>query len=271
MLHVQDLEVDAAFAVGHLSQYGWLRRLGFTFEIFMLKRFSSIITISIRMSEKLQAKGVAADRVSIVRNWVDLDHIYPMDSISPYRAELGYGPDDFIVLYSGNIGIKQGLPVLLDAAERLKDNSKIKFIIAGEGPAKEELQPRYGHLPGVRFLPFQPYARLNEFLNLADLHALPQDRSTADMVLPSKLGGMLASGKPILVTAEQATELSEFLQDSASVVKPGDVEALAQAILAAKTNKTEFTGQLKLADTLERKKALADFVRAINQAEKSEH
>lgn len=260
VLHVQDLEVDAAFAVGHLGRYGWLKRLGFAFEKFTLKRFSSVITISNRMSEKLQAKGVAANRLSIVRNWVDLDHIYPMDGISPYRAELGYEPDDFIVLYSGNIGVKQGLPVLLDAAERLKDNPKIKFIIAGEGPAKEELQSRYGHLPAARFLPFQPYARLNEFLNLADLHALPQDKGTADLVLPSKLGGMLASGKPIVVTAEKGTELSDFLGDAALIVEPGDEAALAGGIAAAQSAGARDTGQAKLAKTLERKQGVAGFM-----------
>jgi colanic acid biosynthesis glycosyl transferase WcaI len=231
ILHVQDLEVDAAFAVGHLGSKAWLKKLGFAFEKFTLKRFDRIVTISNRMADKLVEKGVAQDDVSVTRNWVDLSHIYPMEGVSPYRAELGFSEDDFVVLYSGNIGAKQGLNVLLDAAEKLKDEDRIKFVIAGEGPVKTDLQTRYGELKTVRFLPFQPYARLNEFLNMADLHALPQDKGAADLVLPSKLGGMLASGKHVLVTAEKQTELADFVENIGLLVEPGDVGAMAAEIL----------------------------------------
>jgi colanic acid biosynthesis glycosyl transferase WcaI len=230
VLHVQDLEVDAAFAVGHLGALGFLKTLGYAFERFTLKRFDKVITISNRMAEKLIDKGVKSQNMALVRNWVDLSHIYPMTEESPYRAELGFTKDDFVVLYSGNIGAKQGLTVLLDAAEQLKGETSIHFVIAGEGPLKDELQARYGTLPNLRFLPFQPYARLNEFLNMADLHALPQDKGAADLVLPSKLGGMLASGKPVLVTAEEGTELAEFAREVAIVVPPGDVAKFASEI-----------------------------------------
>jgi colanic acid biosynthesis glycosyl transferase WcaI len=230
LLHVQDLEVDAAFAVGHLGGKAWLKKLGYAFERFTLKRFDSVITISNRMAEKLAGKGIAADKVSVIRNWVDLSHIYPMEETSPYRAELGYSDNDFVILYSGNIGAKQGLSILLDAAEILRDAKNIRFAIAGEGPSKTELQARYGHLQNVRFLPFQPYARLNQFMNMPDLHVLPQDRGAADLVLPSKLGGMLASGRRILVTADEGTELAEFVTGAATIVPPGDAGILAEAI-----------------------------------------
>lgn len=243
VLHVQDLEVDAAFAVGHLGAHGLLKKLGFAFERFTLKRFDKVITISNRMAEKLVAKGVLPEKMALVRNWVDLTHIYPMDEESPYRAELGFEKEDFVVLYSGNIGAKQGLNVLLDAAEQLKDEKKIHFVIAGEGPVKAELQARYGHLSNLRFLPFQPYARLNAFLNMADLHALPQDKGAADLVLPSKLGGMLASGRPVLVTADDGTELAEFVRGAAIVVPPGDAGEMAQAINEASRQMTSSTRQ----------------------------
>lgn len=238
VLHVQDLEVDAAFAVGHLAGFKWLKAVGLAFERFALRRFHQVVTISTRMAEKLSEKGIPLDRVAVVRNWVDLSHIYPMKEVSSYRAELGFSDEDFIVLYSGNIGAKQGLNVLLDAAERLRDQPRIKFVIAGEGPSKNELENRYGHLPGVRFLPFQPYARLNAFLNMPDLHALPQDRGAADLVLPSKLGGMLASGRKIIVTADPGTELADFVGDTAIITPPGDAELLAEAIRRAAVNET---------------------------------
>jgi colanic acid biosynthesis glycosyl transferase WcaI len=230
VLHAQDLEVDAAFAVGHLGSRRWLKKLGFAFEAFSLKRFDQVITISNRMAEKLEEKGVLPSRLTVVRNWVDLSHIYPLTDVSPYRAELGFSAEDFVVLYSGNIGAKQGLNVLLDAAENLVSLRHIRFVVAGAGPLKTELTTRYGHLQNVSFLPFQPEAKLNAFLNMADLHVLPQDKGAADLVLPSKLGGMLASGRSVLVTAEEGTELVEFLKDAATIVPPGNATALAEAI-----------------------------------------
>lgn len=230
VLHVQDLEVDAAFAVGHLGSKRWLKALGYAFERFSLRHFNKVITISNRMAEKLIDKGVAPERLSVVRNWVDLSHIYPMDSVSSYRAELGFSGSDFVVLYSGNIGAKQGLDVLLGAAKELTGNRHVHFVIAGDGPAKQDLITKGRDLANVRFLPFQPYARLNEFMNLADLHVLPQERGAADLVLPSKLGGMLASGKQVLITADEGTELAEFVDGTATVIPPGDVGAMSAAV-----------------------------------------
>lgn len=248
VLHVQDLEVDAAFAVGHLGALGFLKTLGYAFERFTLKRFDKVITISNRMAEKLVEKGVKPQNMALVRNWVDLSHIYPMTEESPYRAELGFTKDDFVVLYSGNIGAKQGLTVLLDAAEQLKGETNIQFVIAGEGPLKDDLQARYGALTNLRFLPFQPYARLNEFLNMADLHALPQDKGAADLVLPSKLGGMLASGKPVLVTADVGTELAEFVRGAGILVVPGDSALLADAVSNARSKLGERERRIQAAD-----------------------
>lgn len=233
VLHVQDLEVDAAFAVGHLKSLSFMKKAAYLFEKYSLKGFDRIITISERMSARLVEKTGKAEQVAIVRNWVDLEHIYPLGRKSAYRHELGYADDDFIVLYSGNIGAKQGLDTLLDAAQKLESQQKIKFVIAGEGPAKRGLVEKYGKLANVCFLPFQPYEKFNEFMNLANLHALPQDRGAADLVLPSKLGGMLASGAPVVVTADEGTELANFLGDSAIITPPGDADALSRAIVQA--------------------------------------
>ncbi|WP_353622929.1 glycosyltransferase [Aliirhizobium terrae] len=219
------------------------------------------------MAEKLVEKGVGQDRVSVIRNWVDLSHIFPLEGVSPYRAELGFSGEDFVVLYSGNIGAKQGLGVLLDAAEKLRDERGIKFVVAGEGPVKNDLQAKYAQLENVRFLPFQPYSRLNEFLNMADLHALPQDKGAADLVLPSKLGGMLASGKQVLVTAEKGTELAEFVDNIGLVVEPGDAGAMAEAILhCAKQGELPSGSREEALGRLSREAGLKEIVSAVAPA-----
>ena len=259
VLHVQDLDVEAAFAVAYLGKSTWLARIATFFDQYCFRRFDHIISISTKMIERIEAKGVAPKSISLIRNWVDISHIFPTAE-SPYRRELGYVETDFLVLYSGNMGIKQGLGSLLEAAEALKDHPHIKFVIAGEGPAKKVLIRRFGKLPNVRFLPLQPYERLNDFLNLADLHALPQDKGVADLVLPSKLGGMLATGRRIMAVAEPGTELAAYLGDTTDVVPPGDPAVLTAAIRSAfetKEPQARRSARLALAAELSHKRSLA--------------
>ncbi len=258
VLYVQDLEIDAAFAVGHIVENRWLKFVGKSFERGILLFFDQIITISRRMSEKLSEKGVPAERIAIVRNWVDLMEVHPLGRASLYREKLNYAEDDFIVLYSGSIGAKQGLDVLLNAARRLATETGIKFIIAGEGPAKKQLMNSSKDLPNVRFLPLQSYGQLNEFLNLADLHALTQMAGAADLVLPSKIGGMLGSGKQVLITTSSDTELADFVGKSVITSPPGDPEALAAAVLTARAQKVDpFQHErLALAKTLSKRESL---------------
>ena len=264
VLHVQDLEVDACFAVTQLGQAAWLKRFAFACERALLRRFDRLITISAKMAERLVAKGVEADRVAILRNWVDLDHIKPLAGASRYRTELGFAESEFIALYSGNLGAKQGLCDVVDAARRLFQRADIQFVIAGEGPAKAELEARAHDLPNVRFLPLQPYERLSEFLGLADLHILPQAAGAADLVLPSKLGGMLASGRRIVVTAPPDTELAEFVAGAAIVTPPHDPVALAAAIECAADDKRDDSAgaaaRRALAGALGKDEAMANFV-----------
>ncbi|MCR5879511.1 WcaI family glycosyltransferase [Phenylobacterium sp. J367] len=232
VLHIQDLEVEAAFAMGHLSGGGVLSRIAAAFDRWAVRRFDRIVTISERMAEKVRAKGVARSRVEVVRNWVDLSKIHPDLDGGAYRQELGLRTDQFAVLYSGNLGAKQGVGVLAEAAKRLSHRDDIVFVIAGDGPMRRDLEDAAQALPNLRVLPLQPEARFGTFLASADLHVLPQERDAADLLLPSKLGGMLASGKRILVTADPGTELTDFLGDSCAFSPPGDGQALADAIAA---------------------------------------
>jgi colanic acid biosynthesis glycosyl transferase WcaI len=232
ILHVQDLEIDAAFDVGHLKG-NWLRNLASAFERFFLRRFDLIITISERMKQKLIAKKVSSSSVTVLRNWVDTSKIKRLDDRNSFRDQLGIATKDFVVLYSGQIGPKQALQLLLEAALKCGTESGIQFVVAGDGPTKKSLVESYSHVPNIHFLPLQLEEKLCELLNLADLHVITQDRSAVDLGLPSKLGGMLASGRSVLVTADLDTELYDLLFGIAIIVPPGDVQALAEAIKSA--------------------------------------
>jgi len=236
ILHVQDLEIDAAFAVGHLTG-GWLKSLAKLFEEHTLRHFDSVVTISEQMRRRLRDKGVDEQRLVVIRNWVDPTKIKPMQGPNRFRNELSLKNDVFVALYAGNIGAKQGLHIVRDAAALLKDEPNIVLIVAGEGPERAKLMA--GAPPNMRFLPLQPEALLSELLSAADVHLLPQDSGAADLVLPSKLGGMLASGKPLIVQAAEGTELHLFLNGAATIIEAGDARALADAIRARLPDKPE--------------------------------
>lgn len=230
-LHVQDLEVDAAFDLGLLPR-GMLRSAALAAERALLRGFDRVSTISEAMRERLIAKGVPAGRAPLFANWVDVAAISPLGRPSTFRAQLGLAPHVQVALYAGNLGEKQGLELLIEAARRLRQVPDLVFVIAGSGSARASLEAMGAGLGNLHWLPLQPAERLNDLLNLADLHLLPQRADVADLVMPSKLTGMLASGRPVVATAEQGTQLGGVVGSCGVLVPPGDGAAFAHAIAA---------------------------------------
>ena len=228
-LHIQDFEVDAAFATGLLQENSLLGRLAARFERWQLARFDKVSTISPQMIEKLLEKGVDKQRVYEFRNWANIAKITTLSGPSPLRSELGI-TTDFVVLYSGNLANKQGLEIIPEIAAHLAHRSDITFAICGDGPMKETLTHLSKPHGSIRFFPLQPLEKLSALLGMADIHLLPQIAGAADLVLPSKLTNMLASGRPILATALHGTALANEVGNAGIIVVPGDVAAAAAAI-----------------------------------------
>ncbi|MCI0467475.1 MAG: glycosyltransferase, partial [Beijerinckiaceae bacterium] len=194
-------------------------------------------------------------------NWVDLAKIRPSDVPNDFRAALRLSKSDFIVLYAGAFGAKQSLGLVAEAARQLTHLPNVHFVLAGDGPEKQRLIAGAAGLANVHFLPLQPEEKLCELLNLADLHLLPQAQGAADLVLPSKLGGMLASGKPVLATADAGTELYELLEGTAILVPSGDSAAMAREIgvLAELGSHPALGDGRALAQSFDRELCLAQF------------
>lgn len=230
-LHVQDYEVDAAFALG-LLQGGLARRFVTGLERWLMRRFDKVSTISESMIDRAAAKGVEVDRIAYFPNWIDLARIYPIAKPSGYRATLGISADTVVALYSGNMGGKQGLEIMAEAARLLSDSPNLLFVFCGNGAGKADLEHLAKGLTNVRFLNLQPVERFNDLLGLADIHLLPQRADAADLVMPSKLTGMLASGRAVVATAGGDTELGRAVSGCGLVTAPGDAAAFAEAIRA---------------------------------------
>ena len=229
-LHIQDFELDAAFRLGMLPGLRFTGRLLQKLESFLLNRFDKVSTISQRMLAHVNSKGVAAEKASLLANWVDCQDIFPMERTTPLRAEWQFSADTIVVLYSGNLGQKQGLDTLVESARLLQDEPMIQFVICGDGAARETLHNQAADLRNLRFHPLLPAGRLNELLSTADIHVLPQRKDAADLVMPSKLSGMLASGRPVIATAFPGTELSEVISQVGILVPPENPHQLAEAI-----------------------------------------
>jgi colanic acid biosynthesis glycosyl transferase WcaI len=236
LLHVQDFEVGAAGASG-LVKSRFALSVASKIERALLNRFDHVTTISKAMQQHLLEAGLPEDRTAISRNWADIDAITvrPTDQ-SSIRRDHGLGPDKTVLLYAGTISKKQGLELVIEAARALKERSDLVFLIYGEGPTKSQFQDMANGLGNVRFGPFLPAEKFGDLLSAADIHLLPQIEGAADLVLPSKLTGMLASGRPVIATALAGSGLSEEVKQCGVICEPGSVSSLVNAITALSAN-----------------------------------
>lgn len=233
--HVQDLQVDAAVDLQMLpARLGrwllWIERL-------LLRTMDRVTTISPAMKRRIEAKTRLRQPVALFPNWTDTSTIRPHRGPNRFRERWRIPPGETVVLYSGNLGTKQGLDVLLRAFAHLGPRDGLHFVIAGEGPERaglERLAAQLGIGARVRFIPLAPVEDLAEFLSAADLHCVPQRRAAADLVLPSKLTNILAVGRPLVATAAADTDLARAVVAAGAglVVPPEEPVALAEAILA---------------------------------------
>jgi len=238
VLHIQDYEVDAAFDLG-LLRGDRLKKWVLCVEKCLLKNFDLVSTISSRMLERALSKGLISENVYLFPNWADTpltskSQLSPEESNLQYRKKLGIPENAVIALYSGNMGAKQGLEILAEVAKKFQERDAslppVNFIFCGEGVARKKLEDQCSSLNFVIFLDLQPAQSLSEFLAMADVHLLPQRADAADLVMPSKLTGMLASGRPVLACANSGTEVASIVQRCGLVVPPEDPESFYVAL-----------------------------------------
>ena len=237
-LHVQDFEIDAAFDLGLLPAKGLVHTFALALEGLFTRAFDRVSSISENMIRRAVSKGVPESRTVFFPNWVDTDAVHPLPSgiSNVFREQLGL-QGKTVVLYSGNMGNKQGLEMLAPLASSFAEgpstaDANVHFLFCGDGAFRPQLEALVRDLPNVTLLPLQPVELLNQLLNAADIHLLPQRADAADLVMPSKLTGMLSSGRPVLATASAGTHLADVIvgSDLGIVVPPEDPGALHAAV-----------------------------------------
>jgi colanic acid biosynthesis glycosyl transferase WcaI len=239
VFYLQDLYPEVGLAMGKLRRgpVTWLLWLATQIGLLGADR---VIVLGEDMRQRVLARGVPPEKIEIVPNWVDTEAVRPLES-SALRQEWGI-QDEFLVMYSGNLGLSQNLEPVLEAAKRLS-KQPIMFVFIGEGAAKAGLMSRVQEwgLGNVRFLPYQPKERLTESLGAADLHLIPLRRGLAGCIVPSKLYGILASGRPYLAAVDADSEVARVSQEHGTGVwiDPDNTEKLVEALAWCVAHRTE--------------------------------
>lgn len=178
--HIQDLQIEAAQELNILSNEKLFNML-YAAERNILRGSDFVTSISDGMIKRIEAK--AGREVLFFPNWTDTAHFFPIGNRNELKAKWSFGSEQFVCLYSGSIGEKQGLENIIYCADLLKNDSRIQFVICGTGPYKPKLEELVAekHLQNVQFLPLQDRAVFNEFLNMADVH-LVMNKSEAALL-----------------------------------------------------------------------------------------
>lgn len=229
-LHIQDYEVEAAFVTGLLKESSKIGRAAKSFESMVLHKFDKISSISQPMLEKLVEKGIPKPKIYELRNWANLSKVSVVKTVSPLKSEFEINTK-FVALYSGNLANKQGLEILPELAKLLSHREDLTIVICGDGPMRDSLEQMSKDIRNIRFFPLQPLSKLSDLLGMADVHLLPQIAGAADLVLPSKLTNILASGRPVIATTDSMTALGQEIEGCGLLTQPGNATAMATALL----------------------------------------
>ena len=201
---------------------------------FLLRHADRVVAVGEMMRDRLVAKGADPAKIVVIHNWADCAAIRPGPKRNPF-SETASLADAFVVMHSGNIGLSQNLDVLLDAAARLRAYRDIVVVIVGDGVKRAALEDRARAegLDNVRFLPYQPRSRLHESFAAADVFVVSLREGLAGYIVPSKIYGILAAGRPYIAAVEESSEVAAITRAHGCGIfaRPGEAPDLAAKIL----------------------------------------
>jgi len=230
VFHVQDLQPDAAVGLGMLKA-GLFTRVLYWLEAFAYKYAVRVSGITEEILDAFRRKGVSQDKLILFPNAVALPERAEIPAPGRFRVKHGFAPNDFLAIYAGNLGIKQGLHLLLDAAELLRLDKDIRIVIAGDGAAREMLEQhaRERGLTNLSMLPLQFGSDYKELLVDADVSLITQQSGSGNAFFPSKLLIALAYSSPVVTVSDEGSALARVVAEGrfGRNIFPGKAELLA--------------------------------------------
>jgi glycosyltransferase involved in cell wall biosynthesis len=200
-----------------------------------LQAATANVVVGRRMADNVRARGVSSDHIHVIPNWCDDEHIRPLGfHDNPLLREWDL-KDRFVIGYSGNLGKAHEIETILSAANRLRNQERMLFLMIGGGSRVDELVQRVKQLQLerlFRFIPYQERARLKFSLSLSHVHWLSLRPELEGLIVPSKFYGIAAAGRPIVAITAADGEIANLVRkhDCGTVIAPGDGEALAGAL-----------------------------------------
>jgi colanic acid biosynthesis glycosyl transferase WcaI len=250
----QDVFPEIAVKLGRLRNPVVVRALRLLVDS-SLRSADRVVAIGETMKRRLEEKGVRSERIRVIPNWCDVTSVVPSPRDNPWAREHRL-IRRFVVMHSGNVGHAQDLDTLIRACTFLRDLNNLAVRIIGGGARREELTVLARRLGAdkVRFMHWQPYELRSLSLSTADIHVVGLARGLAGYVVPSRLYGILAAGRPVIAAAEPESETAQLVArvGCGVVVPPGNPFLLARAIRAA------HDGEFDLAEMSRRARAFAE-------------
>ena len=228
---IQDMYPDMAVA-GSIVQPGLLTRFWERLHRWALRHASGIVVLGDDMRTRIIAKGADPAKVFIVRSGVDT---HPSGSktspVNPQVTRAVRGNFRFVLLHAGNLGFYGAWDTIIAAARQL-ENENIGFIFVGDGAERSRLEGLAAGATNIRFLPFFPSSDIPSVLAAPDAHIVTIKRGLEGVVVPSKMFGIIAAGKPIVAIASPQTDVAALgvRHGFAICVDPASPDKLASSI-----------------------------------------
>lgn len=244
--NLQDVFPDSLVTTGLTKKGSLLWKIGRKIENYTYKNSDKIIVISESMKRNILEKGVPEEKIAVVSNWIDTEATKCVaKEDNRLFEEFDIPRDKFIVLYAGNFGKAQGADVVLEAAEKLKDNKDIQFVIFGGGAEFEKAKEKAENLENVIINPLLSQERVPEVYSLGDAALITCKKGVGTSGMPSKTWSIMACETPIIAAFDTDSELAEVIEkaNAGVTVEPENADELAKAILKmADGKKDRFTG-----------------------------
>jgi len=235
IIHIQDLQSDAAISLGMVKKTALAPRVLKWIEDYTNRKADLIIVISQGMRDQLIQAGAPADKIKVHYNWIDVKKASAPREPDVFCNEISELKGKFIVGYAGNIGVKQGLKVMLELAKLTQDISNIHYLIVGDGAQRNALHTHMlkNELKNVTMLPFMGKDKYADMLSATDIAFLSQQTGTGNAFFPSKLLSILAQSRPLLVSADDDSETAQVVKafKLGEVVPYGDADSLRGSLM----------------------------------------